>query len=65
VVHADAVEAVAAFEREFYARLTSDPEFRRLTLALRGRRLGCWCSPAICHAEVIAIFLDCYADDAA
>jgi hypothetical protein len=25
---------------------------------LRGRRLGCWCSPLSCHAEVIAELAD-------
>jgi hypothetical protein len=25
---------------------------------LRGRRLGCWCAPAPCHAAVIAELAD-------
>ena len=36
-------------------RLTDDPEFIE---PLRGKRLACWCAPLLCHADIIADFLD-------
>ena len=38
--------------------MESDPEFRAKVLALRGKRLGCWCAPAPCHCDIIAAYLD-------
>lgn len=49
VVHTR-VEAVAAYGR----RLLAHPELLALVPALRGRVLGCWCAPELCHAHVLA-----------
>jgi hypothetical protein len=38
--------------------LLARPELLALLPGLRGRRLGCWCLPAACHAEVIAELAD-------
>lgn len=36
-----------------------DPEFLRSQLhTLKGKRLGCWCVPELCHASVIAHLVD-------
>lgn len=52
----------------FLRRLDDDPEFCRRVLALRGRRLGCFCAPRggltaddrpwRCHGQVIAAYCD-------
>jgi Domain of unknown function (DUF4326) len=38
--------------------LLSRPDLLGLLPGLRGRRLGCWCVPQVCHAEVIAEIAD-------
>ncbi|MER6799640.1 DUF4326 domain-containing protein, partial [Amycolatopsis mediterranei] len=34
------------------------PDLLALLPGLRGRRLGCWCVPEPCHAQVIAELAD-------
>jgi Domain of unknown function (DUF4326) len=36
--------------------LLSRPDLLALLPGLRGSRLGCWCKPLSCHADVIAEF---------
>jgi len=38
--------------------LLSRPDLLALLPGLRGRRLGCWCVPEPCHAQVIAELAD-------
>jgi hypothetical protein len=38
--------------------LLQRPDLLAFLPALRGRRLGCWCRPLPCHAEVIAELAD-------
>jgi hypothetical protein len=47
-------QAVAAYRDYILAR----PDLLALLPDLRGRRLGCWCAPLPCHAEVIAELAD-------
>lgn len=49
---------IAAFRRYFLSRVVTDPAFRTATLVLKGKTLGCYCSPLPCHADVIAEWLD-------
>lgn len=51
-------EAVSAFEGYARERIKTDPEFRAAILACRGKRLGCWCAPLLCHAEIILKLAD-------
>lgn len=46
------------YREYFYARVERDPEFRQQVLALRGKRLGCWCAPKLCHGMIIAEFIE-------
>ncbi len=48
-------DEVVAKYREY---LLGRPDLLALLPELRGRRLGCWCVPERCHAEVIAEFAD-------
>ena len=48
-------EDVVARYREY---LLSRPDLLDLLPELRGRRLGCWCVPELCHAQVIAELAD-------
>jgi Domain of unknown function (DUF4326) len=47
-------QVIAAY-REY---LLGRPDLRALLPQLRGRRLGCWCAPLPCHADVIAELAD-------
>jgi hypothetical protein len=51
-------EAIREFKTYFDRRLRTDPAFLSATLALRGKRIGCWCLPLPCHATVIADFVN-------
>ncbi|MER7043520.1 DUF4326 domain-containing protein [Streptomyces jumonjinensis] len=43
---------------KYRTHLLSRPDLLALLPALRGHRLGCWCVPERCHAEVIADLTD-------
>ncbi|MEW1545068.1 DUF4326 domain-containing protein [Streptomyces tsukubensis] len=42
----------------YRTHLLSRPDLLALLPPLRGHRLGCWCVPEKCHAEVIAELAD-------
>jgi hypothetical protein len=48
-------EQVVARYRDY---LLADKALVRLARSLRGKRLGCWCAPLPCHADVIADVAD-------
>lgn len=56
-VHIARGATLPCFKRYFYGRLAADPHFRARVLALRGRRLGCFCKPQPCHGDVIVAWL--------
>jgi hypothetical protein len=43
---------------KYRAYLQDRPDLLALLPDLRGRRLGCWCAPQPCHAQVIAELAD-------
>jgi hypothetical protein len=43
---------------KYRAYLLDRPDLLAMLPALRGRRLGCWCVPLPCHAQVIAELAD-------
>ncbi len=49
---------IVQYERWFVDRLDSDPEFKRRIHELKGKRLGCFCHPKLCHGHVIAEYLN-------
>ncbi len=51
-------DAVKRFQRYFADRIEKDSEFKRRILALKGKRLGCFCKPQACHGDVIADWLN-------
>lgn len=59
--HLDGI--MAAYRAYFLAAVTPggkgyDPEFRAAVLALKGKRLGCFCKPGPCHGDVIVEWLE-------
>jgi hypothetical protein len=51
-------DAVKRFKGYFADRIEKDSEFKRRILALKGKRLGCFCKPSACHGDVIADWLN-------
>ena len=60
----DRVIVLAKYRRYFYERVENDVDFRTQVLALRGKRLGCWCAgtgrrgPQLCHGMIIVEWLE-------
>lgn len=52
------VEVLARFRTYFMERVENDPDFRERVLALRGKRLGCFCAPKQCHGDVIVEWIE-------
>lgn len=51
-------DTVNRFQKYFAERIENDSEFKRRILALKGKRLGCFCRPKACHGDVIADWLN-------
>jgi hypothetical protein len=51
-------EKIALYRKYFWNRVERDPDFRSAVLELRGKRLGCWCSPKPCHGMIIVEWLE-------
>ena len=49
---------ISNFRRYFFQRMELDKAFREKVMALKGKRLGCFCPPLPCHVDVIADFLN-------
>jgi len=46
-------EVIAYYENDLRAGLFLDKQLREDVKALAGKRLGCWCAPKPCHAEIL------------
>lgn len=57
-VDGDRTTVLAMYREYFERRVADDAEFRRKVLTLRGKRLGCWCAPQLCHGMIIAEWLE-------
>lgn len=55
-------ECLDEYRKYFYERLRTNPEFKRRVLELKGKRLGCFCKPQLCHGDVIAEYLNTQED---
>ncbi len=49
---------IARYKAWFLKRIEEDAEFRARVLALKGKRLGCFCKPAACHGDVMAEWIE-------
>lgn len=52
------LQVALSYEEWFRFRLFIDPLFKQRVHALKGKTLGCFCKPAICHGDVIADYLN-------
>lgn len=53
----DREQVIEKYRTWFYKRLTDD-SFRDKVLSLKGKTLGCWCVPDLCHGMVIIEYLE-------
>lgn len=51
-------EVLRLYREYFEKRLVEDPEFKRRIGELKGKTLGCFCKPKLCHGDVIAEYLN-------
>lgn len=51
-------EAITRFASYFRLRVTTDKEYAALVQKGKGKRLGCFCEPQLCHGRVIAHWLN-------
>ena len=58
----DRTDCIAAFQKDFDQRIARDPVYRERVLALRGKRLGCFCrrvgTSTPCHGDVFVTWLE-------
>lgn len=50
----DRPRVLELYRRYFYGRIARDPEFKRRVLALKNKRVGCFCAPRLCHLDIVA-----------
>ena len=53
---------IEKFKVYFLDKIEKDENFRQAVLQLRGKRLGCFCAPELCHGNVIAEWADSHSD---
>ena len=51
-------ESLQFFQEYFFQRIEEDPEFAKRLHDLRGKSLGCFCSPKPCHGHIIAEYVN-------
>lgn len=57
-------EDVIGLHRTYFLdRVSRDVAFRDRVLALRGKRVGCFCKPLACHLDVVAEYVNGYFGD--
>ena len=51
-------EVIDAYKEWFYTYKDIDLSFERAVKDLKGKILGCWCTPLPCHGDVIIKYLE-------
>jgi hypothetical protein len=51
-------EAISLFQKDFNKKIEQDPEFKSRVMELKGKKLGCFCSPSACHGDVYVEYLE-------
>ncbi len=51
-------EALEKFRHYFYEYALKNEDYRDAVLALKGKKLGCFCKPKSCHGDIIKEWLD-------
>ena len=51
-------ECIEKYKEYFYRRIKDDKRFKEAVLKLKGKTLGCFCKPEICHGDIIVDYLN-------
>jgi hypothetical protein len=51
-------EVIEGYRSHFREKLRADPGFHDRVMALKGKRLGCFCKPLACHGDVIKEYIE-------
>ena len=51
-------EVILAYAEWFYEQITHSAGFQNEVEKLKGKTLGCWCTPLPCHGDVILEYLE-------
>jgi len=52
-LHGNRKQVIEQFKEYFYEKISKDEHFKNLILNLKGKTLGCYCSPLSCHGDII------------
>jgi len=50
--------SIEMYRNHFEIQIQCNPKFKSRILELKGKRLGCFCSPLMCHGNIIADYLN-------
>lgn len=56
-------ESIRKYKGRFNRLIIQDPHFKQAVKFLKGKTLGCWCTPLPCHGDVIIEYLENLRDD--
>ena len=51
-------EEVIERYKEYFYTLIKNPTIKKEVLKLKGKTLGCWCTPLPCHGDIIIDYLN-------
>lgn len=54
----DRIACLKRYEKYFHQRIWTDTEFRQKIEELKGKILGCFCHPKMCHGNIIVSYLE-------
>lgn len=53
-------DVIQKYKSYIISRLESEPAVRAEFQTLKGKRLGCWCKPEACHADILVELMNQY-----
>jgi hypothetical protein len=53
-------EVIIKYKKYIINRLDNEPSLRNELISLKGKNLGCWCVPELCHGDVLLELIDKY-----
>ena len=54
----DRARCIKLFKAYFWQRINQDPAFYHAVLALKGKKIACFCHPKPCHLDVVKAWFD-------
>ena len=51
--HGTRTEVIQKYKKYIYTKLEEDPNLKAELQKLKGKNLGCWCYPQLCHGDIL------------